>query len=159
MGGVQRVGQRRRDTGETAGRVLPPQREEALEQTALRQHLDAAYVQAQRPGAPMAAGFFLEHHDLHAVQPQLGRQHRARRPRPGDDDVDHVNPLDRRRASLRPEAGVPQGAVRRRRQATASTFIAAWPAQVSAATYWRTRPARHGSAPAIGPTPAGSPRS
>ena len=74
------------------GTVLPAVREKSFQQAALVQHLDAAYVQPERPGRPGHLGPPLQHHGLHAVQPQLGRQHQSGRSAADHDHVDHRVP-------------------------------------------------------------------
>jgi hypothetical protein len=76
MRGVQPARLRLVDTGEeTTERGLLAEREEALQQTALVHHLDAAHGQAQRSGLPGRLRLFLQHDHVYAVQPQLSGQH------------------------------------------------------------------------------------
>jgi hypothetical protein len=92
VGGVQPLRRGLRDAGEPADRVLPAERQEPLQQPPPVQHLDAAHVQAERTHVRGRLALLLQHHRVHAVQPQLGGQHQAGRPAAGDDDVDHGNP-------------------------------------------------------------------
>jgi hypothetical protein len=90
MRGVQPAGRGLVDADdETVERVLPADREEPLQQTALVHHLDAPHVQAERTGMLARLRLLLQHDHVHAVQPQLAGQHQAGRPAPGNDHVKH----------------------------------------------------------------------
>ena len=61
--------------------------EEAIQQPAHRHQLEAADVQADDADERRGLGLLLQDEDPHIVQPQLGGQHRAGRPAPGNDHV------------------------------------------------------------------------
>ena len=87
--GVQARGRGLVDGGEeAAGRTLSSVFENALQQPAHRHQLDAADVQADDADERRGLGFLLQDEYPHVVQPQLGGQHRAGRPAPGDDHVE-----------------------------------------------------------------------
>jgi hypothetical protein len=95
MRGVQTLWRRLVDAGEEASeRVLLAECEEAVQQTALIHHLDAAHVQPERPDVPGRLGLLLQHEHVYAVEPQLTRKHQAGRSAAGNDHVNHGSSFD-----------------------------------------------------------------
>lgn len=84
VGGIQR-GRRLSDPSEPHDGTLPPVLEEPFQQAALGQDLDAADVQTEDADGWRPLMVALQHEHVDTLQPQLGRQHHARRTRPGDD--------------------------------------------------------------------------
>ncbi|MBB3724644.1 hypothetical protein FHR33_000504 [Nonomuraea dietziae] len=88
--GIQALGRGFGDGGEdTADRTLSSAFEKALEQTAHCHQLETADVQTDYADERRGLGFLLQNEYPHIVQPQFGGQHRAGRPAPGDDHVEH----------------------------------------------------------------------
>lgn len=63
--------------------------ENAIQQSAHCHQLDTANMQTDYADERHGLGFLLQNEDPHIVQPQLGGQHRASRPAPGNDHVEH----------------------------------------------------------------------
>jgi hypothetical protein len=91
--GIQALGRRCGDSGEQpAGRTPSSVLEHALQQSAHGHQLETADVQTDDADDRRALGLLLQDEHPHVVQPQLGGQHRAGRPAPGDDHVEHERP-------------------------------------------------------------------
>ena len=101
--GIQVLGRGFGDAGEVrAGRATPSAFENAIQQSAHCHQLETANVQADDADEQHGLGFLLQDEDPHIVQPQFGGQHRAGRPAPGDDHVEHGGWIVRRRLGGEP---------------------------------------------------------
>jgi hypothetical protein len=94
--GIQALGRGFGDGGEVcAGRTLSSVFENAIQQSAHCHQLDTANMQTDYADERHGLGFLLQNEYPHIVQPQFGGKHRASRPAPDNDHVEHEVALDR----------------------------------------------------------------
>jgi hypothetical protein len=78
------------DGGEEPGGRSPPSTfDHALQQPAHGHQLETANMQTHNADVRRGLGLLFQDEHPHIVQPQLGGQHRAGRPAPGNDHVKH----------------------------------------------------------------------
>lgn len=88
--GIQALGRGFVDGGEESpGRTLSSVFANAIQQPAHCHQLETANVQTDDADERHGLGFLLQNEYPHIVQPQFGGQHRASRPAPGNDHIEH----------------------------------------------------------------------